>query len=104
MDHLALCGRAVSRRMYKPLSDFLWECKIISSNELGTAVSQKDAEFNVLPFGTSTRLWVVLRGQRSEMRHFSVSIFDPIVLALHLVTTNISNHGDSIERTMIHLQ
>jgi hypothetical protein len=61
---------------YDPLSDFLRECKVIPSNKLGMTASQKNAEFYVLLFGTSTRLWIPLRGQRSENRHFSVSFFD----------------------------
>jgi hypothetical protein len=90
--------------VYESLCDFLRECKVISSNKLGRTVSQKNAELYVLPFGTSTRLWIPLTDERCEIRHFSVSIFDWSFLALHLVRTLISNHGDSTERTLIHLQ
>jgi hypothetical protein len=60
--------------MYKPLSDFLWEYKIIPPNKLGTTVSQKNVELYVLPFGTSTGLWIPLTDQRNEIRHFFASL------------------------------
>jgi hypothetical protein len=62
--------------MYKPLSDFLRECKAIPSNKHGTTISQKNAELYMLPFGTSTRLRIPLTEQRNEIRHFSLSIFE----------------------------
>jgi hypothetical protein len=61
--------------MYQPLSDFLRECEVILLNKFGTTVSQKNAELYVLPFGTSRRLWIPLTDQKSEVKHFSVSIF-----------------------------
>jgi hypothetical protein len=56
VDQFALCGPALSRWMYKPLSDFLRECNAIPSNKLDTTVSQKNAKLSVLPFRTSTKL------------------------------------------------
>jgi hypothetical protein len=61
--------------MDEPLSDFLREYKVIPSNKFGTIASQNKAELYALPSGTSTKLWMLLAGQRSEMRHFSASIF-----------------------------
>jgi hypothetical protein len=61
--------------MSQTLSPFLQECKAIPSSKLATTVSQKHAELYVLPFGTSTRLWISLTDQRGEIRRFSVSFF-----------------------------
>jgi hypothetical protein len=67
-------GHVLSRWVVNPLSDFLRECKGIPSNKLGMTVSQKNAELYMVPFGTSSRLWIPLTDQRSEIRHFSVLI------------------------------
>jgi hypothetical protein len=74
--------------MYKPLSDFLRECNAIPSNKLDTTVSQKNAKLSVLPFGTSTKLWIPLTDQRSEIRHFSVLISE-------LTLSRISSRDDT---------
>jgi hypothetical protein len=60
VDRLGLCGCAMSRLIYKPLSDCLRECKAIPSNKLGTTVWQKNAELYILLFGTSTKRWIPL--------------------------------------------
>jgi hypothetical protein len=36
----------------------------------------KNAELYVLPFGISTKLWIPLTNQRSEIKRFSVLILD----------------------------
>jgi hypothetical protein len=62
--------------MYDLLNDFLRECKVIPSNRLGMAASEKNAVLYVLLFGTSAKLWIPLAGKRSEIKHFSVSFCD----------------------------
>jgi hypothetical protein len=75
VDRFEFWGGALRGWMSKPLSDFLCECEHRPSTKLGTVVSHKNAELDVVPLGTSTGLWMPVTGQRIETKHFSQVIF-----------------------------
>jgi hypothetical protein len=103
VDRLALCGRAFFRCMYKSLSDFIRECKIIPWNKLWTPVSQKILNSMCCLSEHQQSCGFHWQTKEVEVDPCLCQFFDWRFLALHLMMTLIPNHGDSPERTMIHL-
>jgi hypothetical protein len=79
--------------MDEPLSGFLWEYKIITSNKSDTTVSQNNAELYELPFDPSTRLWIPLTDQRNEIKHLYVSSLTDSFGTSSCVDAHIQSRG-----------